>query len=55
MPECLRVGLPLGMEENLVWNLISYFFQSYDSFEINFLTKVSSFTVSYMWIATCPV
>ena len=35
VPERLRVGgLPLGTEENLVWNLISYFFQSYESYEI---------------------
>ena len=34
--------LPLGMEENLVWNLISYFFQSYESYEIKFLNPLSA-------------
>ena len=33
------------MEENLVWKLISYFFLFYESYEIKFRTKISSFTV----------
>ena len=33
------------MEENLVWKLISYIFQLYESYEIKFHTKISSFTV----------
>ena len=33
------------MEENLVWKLISYFFLFYESYEIKFPTKISSFTV----------
>ena len=28
-----------------MWNLISYFFQSYESYEIKFLTKIFSFSV----------
>ena len=32
------------MEENLVWKLISYFFLFYESYEIKFPTKISSFT-----------
>ena len=31
--------------ENLVWKLISYFFQLSESYEIKFPTKISSFTV----------
>ena len=38
-------ALPLKMEEYLVWNLISYFFQSHESYEIKFLTKISCLTV----------
>ena len=45
MPKRLRVGLLLGTEENLVWNLIAYFFQSNESYKIKFLAKMSSFTV----------
>ena len=53
MPERLRVGgLPLGTEENLVWNLISYFFQSYESYEIKFLTEISSF-IAYRGSCVC--
>ena len=33
------------VEENLVWKLISYFLQFYESYEIKFVTKTSSFTV----------
>ena len=45
VPERLRVSLTLRTEENLVWNLISYFFQPYGSYKIKFLTKISSCTV----------
>ena len=34
------------MEKNLVWKLISYIFQLYESYEIKFPTKISSFTVA---------
>ena len=33
------------MEDNLVWKLISYFFQIYESYENKFPTKISSCTV----------
>ena len=33
------------VEENLVWTLVSYFFLFYESYEIKFSTKISSFTV----------
>ena len=33
------------MEENLVWKLISYIFQLYESYEIKLASKFSSFTV----------
>ena len=32
------------VEENLVWKFISYIFQLYESYEIKFSTKMSSFT-----------
>ena len=32
-------------EEILVWKLISYIFELYESYEIKFPTKISSFTV----------
>ena len=36
------------VEENLVWKLISYIFQLYESYEIKFHTKISSFTVVFL-------
>ena len=33
------------VEENLVWKLISYFFQLYESYRIKLATKISSFTL----------
>ena len=30
------------VEQNPVWKLISYFFQTYESYEIKFLAKISS-------------
>ena len=41
----LRGGGPAGTEESLLWSLIKYFFQLYESYEIKFPMKVSSFTV----------
>ena len=33
------------VKEDLVWKLISYIFQLYESYEIKFPAKISSFTV----------
>ena len=45
MPQAKQV------EENLVWKLILYFFQIYESYEIKFPTKISSFTVFTLHVA----
>ena len=47
-PEKLEktIKRPINLAENiLVWKLISYIFESYESYEIKFPTKISSFTV----------
>ena len=38
---------PQSTKENLVWNLVSCFFHLYESYEIKFPTKISSFTVCW--------
>ena len=42
-------------EEILVWKLVSYIFELYESYEIKFPTKISSFTVPWPVIGLTPV